>query len=310
MPGIVPERLAEGRLRRVQLAEFLQHAREGGMGRRRAGFQSDHLAVAGRGLVEAAEGVQGVPRGDPRRGEGRPEAEGLPTLRQCGLRLPQFQQQLGEVPAALDRAGVEPDGLSQLLHRGRLLPLDPQRHGQVLTSRGVVGGQAHRLAEMRQCGVELAAGDERRSEVAVDPGIVRLQPQRGPAAFDDAVEVSEAPAGLREIGVEGRVVGPPRDGPADHRDGPAGISALEGDQPQEVEGVRLIRIGLQGGLVGPGGPIQVAAMVVLQGLAQVDRHGGRSSIQDGKTSLPAGVILDESLDVPPRRLPHRRGGRF
>ena len=74
-----------------------------------------------------------------------------------------------------------------------------------------------------------------------------------------------------------RLGGADRDRPADDRGGPAGISSLERDQPQQMQGVGMLgRLG-QGRLVQARGQLEPALPMVLDRRAQIDGHGPGSS---------------------------------
>ena len=183
-------------------------------------------------------------------------------MRQGLLRLAQVQEHLSEViPGSRRSPGSSRTAWWNCSSAADLSPLSRSALARLLRAATKSGCQPDRLPEMPQGGVEIAAGHERRSEVAQDPRVIRLQPQRGPQHATTRSSLPECPVGL----ARGWRERSPRSGRrATARpisvDGPAGIPALEGDQAQEVEGVGLVRVLGQGGLVGPGGPIQVAPL--------------------------------------------------
>ena len=80
-----------------------------------------------------------------------------------------------------------------------------------------------------------------------------------------------------------------------------------------MESVGLVGVFSQGRLVGPGGPLEVAPPMLLQGLAQVDRHGlaspggphvsvrepecGRGCAKDVVGAEPFGIRLEADEDA-------------
>ncbi len=122
--------------------------------------------------------------------------------------------------------------------------------GQVIVGHGEIGPSLDRQAELGNGLSRLAQALQGQAEVVGGLGVLRLEVQGGAAAAGGPRIIARGPVGFRQVGVQRGGGGIDRDGPADELDGPRGVALLEGRHAQEVQGVDVLRVACQDGLVG------------------------------------------------------------
>ena len=197
-----------------------------------------------------------------------------------------------------DEAGSSRARLAELLKGRDPVTLEIQGMTQADAGDHEVGSQPDGLVEVDERGVEIPASHEGRAEVAQDARARRIEPERGLARRNHLVDPTERPVRLGKIGMKRGRVRPERDCLADQFGGPTGFSALEGHEAEKMKGIRLVRLLGQRRLAKPGGPFQIAPLVVLQRLAQVDGHRSRRSRNGGKLGANSVSSLDRFATPP------------
>ena len=160
-----------------------------------------------------------------------------------------LEEELAEVALDLGGRRREPRGGAEVFQGGVALAHELQRVAQVVVRRGEVGPEPDGRAEVPQGGGDVAPVDQHRPQVTEDLGVLGLEPQRGHGALDGAVELTEHPVRLGEAQVVRRLAGLEGDRPADERDGPPGVAALECHDTEQVQGVGPVGVLGQGRLV-------------------------------------------------------------
>jgi hypothetical protein len=109
-------------------------------------------------------------------------------------------------------------------------------------------------------------------------GRARLQTQGVAAALGGTLEVTQRPVYLAQVGVIGGVPQVQGDGPPDILGSLMVISLLMESDAKQVQGVSVVRLGVEDAAIPPDGVGQQSALVFLQAEGKLVVHGDALSI--------------------------------
>ena len=172
-------------------------------------------------------------------GVARSEADGAPVFNRSLVHATSIAQRVAQVVVGLRILRVEGDGLAVVRHRRPGIPLLPEDVTQVVVGLGVAGPQRDGLA---------------------------ARPRR-------LVPAAQPHEGVAQVVVRLGVVGPMAEGLADEGDGDLVVPRLMGDDAEQVQGLRVLRLGCQDFPVGCLGLGQAAGLMVREGPFEPLRPG-------------------------------------
>jgi hypothetical protein len=136
---------------------------------------------------------------------------------------------------------------------------------EVVLGQGEIGPHLERGAELHHGFGKLAQFMQRQPEVVGRLGVVWSQPQCGPAAVDGQHVVAEGTVRLGEVGVIGGGFGLQGHGLSDQLHGPGEIAILVVQNAKEMQGVGMVGLAREQGVIEASSIGEAARVVQLSG---------------------------------------------
>ena len=169
----------------------------------------------------------------------RLEGHGLPAVDQRVFGLAAVDEHLAEVRPGRGELRVQLHGAAEVLEGLVAQAGFAQGDAEIVVGRCELGAQLQGASELLDRLLASPQALQRQAEVRQCLREIRPQAERGTAAADGSIHLTETPVHLGEIGVEGRDVRSQGHGPADQLDGLRVVPLLVIQHAEQVEGGRV-----------------------------------------------------------------------
>ena len=175
-------------------------------------------------------------------------------MRQGFLGPPEIEKHLTEIRPGRCGGRIQLDGTAEVGESLIDLLEFAEGHAEIAVSDGEVRPKSKDPVKGRDGLRVPAKALQGQTKVAQGFGMVGRQTQRGPAAADSTIQLTEDAIGFGQVGVEPGDVGPQGDGPTDQFDGAGMIPFLMVQHAEKMQGVGVLLLADQDPLIEAGQP--------------------------------------------------------